>query len=81
MQRRVLELLARTEDDLTDAELMGRACDDLWYLDLCLDTLHRLPGEIDPILPCSLYTTLKARSIVRQAMDDMVRRWRTPQGG
>lgn len=68
-----MELMDRTIDDLTDVELMGRMPDELWYLDLCLESLGRLPSEIDPILLCREYTALQARGIVKRAMDEAAR--------
>ena len=73
MRRKALELMDRTLDDLTNIELMARAPDALWYLDLCIDQLHRLPSEIDPILLCREYTELQARGIVKQAQERMSR--------
>ena len=75
MRRRALELAdrQRTLDDLTDMELFARQTDDAWYLDLCIDQLHRLPSEIDPILGCREYTTLQARAIVAQARSELMR--------
>jgi hypothetical protein len=75
VRRVALELCERTIDDLTDLELFGRLTDDGWYLDLCVDSLHRLPSEVDPILGCREYTLLQARSIVKQAQDQMSRRF------
>lgn len=75
MRRRALELVgtSRTLDDLTDLELFARQTDDAWYIDLCIEQLHRLPSEIDPILGCREYTTLQARAIVQQARGEMMR--------
>lgn len=68
-----MELLERTEDDLTDAEILGRSPDELWFMDLCVEELHRLPSEVNPLLMCREYTWLKARSVVKRAMADMQR--------
>lgn len=67
--------MERGIDDLSDLELFGRLTDEGWYLDLCVDQLHRLPGEVDPILGCREYTMLQARSIVKQAQDKLSRQW------
>lgn len=73
-----MELLEeQDEDELTDVELMARTPDELWYMDLCLETLHRLPSEVDHILGCREYTRLKARSIVKRAQDEQIRIWRS----
>ena len=73
MRRKALELMARTIDDLTNLELVTRATDELWYLDLCLDTLHRLPSEVDTVLLCREYTALQARGIIKQAQERISR--------
>ena len=73
VRRRCWALLERDEDDLTDVELMNRSPDDLWYLDLCIDQLHRLPSEIDQIILCREYTALQARSVVKRAQADLTR--------
>lgn len=75
VRRVALELCERTIDDLTDLDLFGRLTDDGWYLDLCIDSLHRLPSEVDPILGCREYTTLQARAIVRQAQAQLSQRF------
>lgn len=61
---------------MTDVELMARSSDELWYVTLCLDDLHRLPSEVDPILTCREYTLLKARSIVLRAQQDLIQVYR-----
>ena len=70
-----LDLLDRTLDDLSDLELFARQTDEAWYQDLCLESLHRLPSEIDPILGCREYTALQARSIVKAAQAQLMRAW------
>jgi hypothetical protein len=79
VRRRVLELLARTEDDLTDAELFAQQSDEFWFVELCTSTLHRLPSEIELILTCREYTLLQAHSIVSRAIHDMQHQFR--EGG
>lgn len=77
MRRRALELLARTDDDLSDAELfMRQATDDHWYVSLCIEDLHRLPSEINPILTMREYTLLQAHSIIKRAISDQQRQFR-----
>ena len=72
MRRQALELVKRTEDDLTDQELFAaQANDDFWFVSLCLDSLGRLPSEVSEILSCSEYTTLQAHNVVRRAMNDL----------
>lgn len=75
VRRVALELCDRGLDDLTDMELFGRLTDEGWYLDLCVDSLHRLPSEVDPILGCREYTVLQARSIVKQAQAQLMRQF------
>lgn len=75
VRRRALELLGRTEDDLTDVEILARAPDELWFMDMCIEDLHRLPSEISPILTCRECTWLKARSIVKRAQSDLQRQF------
>ena len=74
-------MLQRTADDLTDAELFGRLTDEGWYVDVCLEQLHRLPSEVDPILGCREYTTLQARSLVKQAQSSLMRRFQNQSTG
>lgn len=71
VQRMALEMMDRDLDDLTDTELMNRSTDDTWFIDLCLDKLHRLPSEIEPIMGCREYTSLQAFFIVKQAQQRM----------
>lgn len=73
--RVALELLARTADDLSDVEIILRQTDDAWYIDLCVDQLHRLPSEIDPILGCREYTRLQARAIIKSAQAQLTRQF------
>jgi hypothetical protein len=68
---RALALLARTDDDLTDAEIFAQQEDGFWYIDLCLDQLHRLPSEVDPLLLCREYTQLQAYNVVKRAMQEL----------
>jgi hypothetical protein len=75
VRRHVLELLSRTEDDMSDVELMARAPDSFWYIDMCLERLHRLPSEIDPLIGCREYTTLQAYALVKRAQEDMMCAW------
>ena len=73
--RRALELVGRSDDDLTDVELLTKGSDDFWYITLCLDSLHRLPSEVDRILLCREYTALQAHAVVQKAMTDLARVW------
>lgn len=60
-----------------------RSTDDLWYLDLCIDQLHRLPSEVDQVLLCREYTLLHARAIVKDAQQRLAQLFRdaTPPRG
>lgn len=80
VRRQALELLDRTIDDMTDAELFGRAPDQFWFIDLCLDKLHRLPSEVDQVLTCREYTQIQAYHIVKRAQDMLQRAFREPRG-
>ena len=71
MRRLALDLLERDIDDLSDVELMNRSTDDVWFIDLCLNTLHRLPSEVEPLMGCREYTTLQAYFVVKQAQSRM----------
>lgn len=74
VRRRALELLERDDDDLTDAEVFAsEATDQFWFISLCVDQLHRLPSEVDPLLLCREYTLLQAHAVVRKAMSDMTK--------
>lgn len=75
VRTRALEILVRTEDEMTDLELFARAPDAFWYVDLCLEKLGRLPSEVDPLLGCREYTTIQAYHIVKKAMDEIAREW------
>jgi hypothetical protein len=81
VRREALALLERTADDLSDMELFGRLTDEGWYIDICIDQLHRLPSEVDPILGCREYTTLQARSIVKQAQSNLMQRFQSRRQG
>jgi hypothetical protein len=81
VRREALALLERTADDLSDMELFGRLTDDGWYIEICIEQLHRLPSEVDPILGCREYTTLQARSIVKQAQSNLMRRFQNQNTG
>lgn len=77
VRRRALDLLARTDDDLTDVELfMQQATDDHWFVELCVSSLNRLPSEINPILTMREYGVLQAHSIIKRAIGDMQRAFR-----
>lgn len=76
MRRRALELIARTDDDLSDAELfMQQALDDYWYVELCLGTLHRLPSELDATLTMREYGVLQAHQVIKRAISEMQRQF------
>lgn len=81
MLRCALALVDRDLDDLTDLELFSRLSDEGWYIDLCVDQLHRLPSEIDPVLGCREYTMLQARAIVRQAQAVLMRKFSAMKTG
>ena len=63
----------RTDAERTDAELFAQQEEAFWYIDFCVEQLHRLPTEINPILTCRAYTELQAYSIVKQAMNRLIR--------
>jgi hypothetical protein len=70
-----LEIIARTENDLSDVEILASdASEEFWYIDLCTQLLHRLPSEIDPLLLCRTYTGLQAYHVVKRAMEELQRR-------
>ena len=71
MRDRALELLVQTDDDLTDAEIFAQQGDPFWYVDLCLEKLHRLPSEVDPLLLCREYTEIQAYHVVKRAMNEL----------
>lgn len=66
-RQKALELLEQTLDDLTDAEYLGLGTDEGWWYSLCLDSLHRLPSEVEPALTAREYELLKARAVVQTA--------------
>lgn len=67
---RALELIARTDDDLTDVELFARqANDDWWWMEFTLESLHRLPSEVDIL--CREWTQIQAHSLIKQAMQSL----------
>lgn len=78
-RRLALELLDRTIDDLSDVEVISRVTDEGWFCDVCLDSLHRLPSEVDPILGMREYNLLQARAIVKDAQARLVRHWADAQ--
>lgn len=67
VREKALELLGQTLDDLTDAEYLGMGTDEGWFLGLCLDTMHRLPSEVEATLTAREYELLKARALVQTA--------------
>lgn len=73
VRARALESLSRTADDLTDAELFASQTDEYWFIGLALETLHRLPSEVSPLIGCREYTRLQAYSIVKRAISDLQR--------
>jgi hypothetical protein len=74
VRRTALDRLKRTDDDLTDAEIFARqGNDDFWFVDLCLEKLHRLPIEVEPLLLCRHHTELQAYHVIRSAMADLAR--------
>lgn len=48
---------------------------DFWYIDLCIQELHRLPAEITPLLTQRAYTELQAYNLVKRAMEELQRRF------
>lgn len=76
VRTRALEIMAREDDELSDAEILARdANDDFWFVSLCIEQFHRLPSEIEPLLTCREYTVLQAHSIVARAMGEITRRF------
>ena len=74
MRRLALEYIApKSEDDMTDLELLSRAPDEYWFIDLCLEKLHRLPSEMEALISNREYVTLQAYATVKRAMDKMCR--------
>jgi len=73
VRRAALESLNRSEDDLTDRELFAQQDDQFWYIEMCMETLHRLPHEIDPLLLMRQYTELQAYHIIKRAMTGLIR--------
>ena len=74
VRRAALESLDRADDDLTDREIFAQQADDsFWFIELCLETLHRLPIEIDPLLLCRHYTELQAYHIIKKVMTGLIR--------
>lgn len=55
---------------------MQQATDDHWFVSLCLEDLHRLPSEINPILTMREYGVLQAHSIIKRAISDQQRLFR-----
>lgn len=77
VRTRALEIMAREDTDLTDADILARdANDDFWFVSLTLESLHRLPSEVEPLLSMREYTSLQAYNIVKRAMNDMIRVFR-----
>jgi hypothetical protein len=71
-----LELIERTDDDLTDAELFAREADaEYWLIDLAITQLHRLPSELEATLLQREYLTLSAYNVVKRAIDDCQRQF------
>lgn len=60
-------------DAMTDTELFAAQDPDFWYIDLCLETLHRLPIEVDALLLCRTYTELQAYQLIKNAMTRLTR--------
>lgn len=58
---------------MTDAEIFAQQDEAFWYIDLCLQTLHRLPCEIDALLTCRAYTEMQAYSVIKRAMEALTR--------
>ncbi len=76
VRTRALEIMARGDGDLTDAEILAQdANDDFWFISMAVETLQRLPSEVEPLLTCREYTTLQAHSIIRRAMGELTRRF------
>jgi hypothetical protein len=60
VRTRALEIMAREDTDLTDAEILARdANDDFWFVSLpCRDPAYGCRAEIEPLLTCREYTLL-----------------------
>ena len=76
MLGRALELAARSSDDeLTDLEIVLRQKDELWFADFCLDTLRRLPSEVEPWIGMREIMMIQARGVIKQAQEEHARKW------
>jgi hypothetical protein len=76
VRTRALEIMAREDTDLTDAEILARdANDDFWFVSLALESLHRLPSEVEPLLSMREYGVMQAHSMVQRAMTELTRRF------
>ena len=73
--RRAFELVDRTIDDLTDAEVILRQTDEGWFVNFCLDELRRLPSEVEPFITMRECTLIQARGIARAAQAELARVW------
>jgi hypothetical protein len=75
-------LLARGEDDLSDAEVFAQqGGEEYWYTKFCVTDLHRLPCEVDPILTCREYTQIQAYHMIERAMEGLARTFKDQQTG
>lgn len=68
-------MVDRTLDDLTDVEVILRQTDEGWFADFCLETLQRLPSEVEPTITMRECTLIQARGIVKQAQGELTNRF------
>lgn len=60
---------------------MQQATDDYWYVEMCVESLNRLPSEINPILTMREYGVLQAHSTIKRAISDMQRAFQDQKTG
>jgi len=72
---RALELAGRTEDDLTDLEIVLRQRDELWFADFCIEELRRLPSEVEPVIGMREVMLIQARGVIKQAQRELAQVW------
>lgn len=58
---------------MSDVELFAAQDEQFWYIDLCIEKLHRLPTEVDALLLCRAYTELQAYQLIKSAMLKLTR--------
>lgn len=70
-------LCDRTIDDLSDVEVISRIEDDLWFANLCIEELRRLPSEVE--IGMREYSVLQARAVIKDAQARLTRHWADAQ--